>query len=50
MVTHPNDTLAALEWAIRAALVASVTDDMVRLVYLPALQELRDGAQREARA
>ena len=48
-MSHPNDTLAALEWAVAQAREAAKTDDMVRLNYLPALQEQRDAALREAR-
>lgn len=45
---HPNDKLAALDWAVRQA--QKHTDDtLVKLSVLPVLQELRDQAQREAR-
>jgi len=47
--THPNDRLAALEWAVAQAREAAKTDDMVRLTVLPALQEEHDHALREAR-
>ena len=49
MTMHPNDRLAALEWALARAREAAKTDDLVRLTHVPALQELRDEAQREAR-
>lgn len=44
---HPNDKLAALDWAVQQAQKSD--DALVRLNVLPALQELRDEAQREAR-
>ena len=49
MTTHPNDKLAALDWAVSKAREESRADDMVRLMHLPALQELRDQALREVR-
>ncbi|CAD7379515.1 hypothetical protein GGR60_000918 [Xanthomonas arboricola] len=49
MTMHPNDRLAALEWALARARDAGKTDELVRLTHVPALQELRDEAQREAR-
>ncbi|MBV6794273.1 hypothetical protein [Xanthomonas euvesicatoria] len=45
---HPNDKLAALDWALKFAREAGKTDELVRLTHVPALQELRDEAQ-EAR-
>lgn len=45
---HPNDKLAALEWAVNQAR-KDTTDPLVRYSILPALQQLRDEAQREAR-
>ena len=45
-MTHPNDVLAALEWAITQA--EDSADPIVRLANLPALRELRDTAKREA--
>ena len=47
-MTHPNDTLGALDWAVGKAEQDAATDDLVRLVYLPALREKRDEAKREA--
>jgi len=48
-VIHPNDKLAALDWAVNQA--KQPTDDpLVKLSVLPALQQLRDQAQREARS
>lgn len=46
---HPNDRLAALEWAVNRARETAQTDDLVRLSVLPALQAERDKAQKEAR-
>lgn len=45
---HPNDTLAALEYAVKKAREDAETDDLVKLVYLPALQEKRDEVKRES--
>lgn len=44
---HPNDKLAALDWAVQQA-QKSADDVLVRLSVLPVLQQLRDEAQREA--
>ncbi|WP_165402891.1 hypothetical protein [Pseudoxanthomonas winnipegensis] len=49
MSIHPNDRLAALDWAVARAKEAAKTDDLVRLNVLPALQAERDKAQQEAR-
>jgi hypothetical protein len=49
MSIHPNDRLAALDWALARAKEAAKTDDLVRLNVLPALQAERDKAQMEAR-
>jgi hypothetical protein len=49
MSIHPNDRLAALDWAVARAKEAAKTDDLVRLNVLPALQAERDKAQMEAR-
>ncbi|WP_161556434.1 hypothetical protein [Xanthomonas arboricola] len=46
---HPNDKLAALDWALAKAHEAATGDELIRLTHLPALQQLRDQAQREAR-
>ncbi|MCI2243840.1 hypothetical protein L3067_04355 [Xanthomonas sp. PPL568] len=46
---HANDKLAALQWAVERAREAAAGDELVRLNVLPALQQLRDDAQREAR-
>ena len=45
---HPNDKLAALDWAVPQA-QKSADDVLVRLSVLPVLQQLRDEAPREAR-
>ena len=45
---HPNDKLAALDWAVQQAQKAT-DDTLVKLSVLPVLQELRDQAQREER-
>ncbi|CAD1792744.1 hypothetical protein [Xanthomonas arboricola] len=47
--SHPNDKLAALQWAVERARQAAAGDELVRLNVLPALQQLRDEARREAR-
>ena len=44
---HPNDIIAALEWAVAQA--RAKDDEIVRLTHMPALQELLDEARREAR-
>ncbi|MBB5860205.1 hypothetical protein [Xanthomonas arboricola] len=49
MSIHPTDKLAALDWALARARDAGKTDELVRLTHVPALQELRNEAQREAR-
>ncbi|WP_165424283.1 hypothetical protein [Pseudoxanthomonas winnipegensis] len=49
MSTHPSDTLAALQWAIEQARKAPADDHLVRLVYLPALQEAQSNLLREVR-
>lgn len=49
MDLHPNDKLAALEWAVKQATAAANGDALVKLNTLPTLQQLRDDAQREAR-
>ena len=46
---HPNDALAALQWAVTKATKDAETDDYVRLAILPHLREMHDVAQREAR-
>ncbi|MDY4296792.1 MULTISPECIES: hypothetical protein [unclassified Xanthomonas] len=46
---HPNDKLAALDWALAKAREAATGDDLVRLSVLPALQQVRDDAQRDVR-
>ncbi|WP_155758242.1 hypothetical protein [Xanthomonas arboricola] len=46
---HPNDKLAALDWALSRAREAAAIDELIRLTHLPTLQQLRDQAQREAR-
>ncbi|MCC5068288.1 hypothetical protein [Xanthomonas campestris] len=46
---HPSDKLAALDWALSRARDAAANDEPIRLTHLPALQQLRDEAHREAR-
>jgi hypothetical protein len=46
---HPNDKIAALEWAIRQAEADNPQDAMAKLIYLPALKSMRDDAIRESR-
>lgn len=46
---HQNDRLAALQWAVERAREAAAGDELVRLNVLPALQQLRDDAQRDVR-
>lgn len=46
MSAHPDDKLAALQWAIEQAEKSELT--LVRLNVLPALRELRDDAKKEA--
>lgn len=46
---HPQDTNAALEWAVKQAEAAAKTDELVRLTHLPALRSLRDQAARDSR-
>lgn len=44
---HPNDIIAALEWAAQQARIDD--DELVRLNVYPALQELLAEARRESR-
>ncbi|MEA9550498.1 hypothetical protein VC253_01300 [Xanthomonas campestris] len=46
---HSSGKPAALDWALARAREAGKTDELVRLTHVPALQELRDEAQGEAR-
>ncbi|CAD7382810.1 glycoside hydrolase family 32 protein [Xanthomonas arboricola] len=46
---HPDDNLAALDWALSRAREVAVSDELIRLTHLPALQQQRDQALREAR-
>lgn len=48
-MTEPTDIIASLDYAIRKAREDAPHDTLVRLIYLPALQEQRDAALREAR-
>ncbi|MFL7986236.1 hypothetical protein [Xanthomonas vasicola] len=41
---HPNDRLAALDWALSRAREAAASDQLIHLTHLPALQHLRDQA------
>lgn len=43
---HPNDLLAAIEWALRKA-EAEQNDVQTRLMIIPALREMMDAAKRE---
>ena len=43
---HPNDLLAALEWALRKA-EAAHDDTQVRLMVIPALREMISEARKE---
>lgn len=47
---HPNDKIAALEWAIKQAEANKGQDEMAKLIYLPALKSMRDDAIRGSRA
>ncbi|WP_157862422.1 hypothetical protein [Xanthomonas sp. NCPPB 1128] len=49
MNIHEKDKLAALQWAVERAREAAAGDELVRLNVLPALQQLRDDAQRDVR-
>lgn len=49
MSIHPNDKLAALQWALDRARDAAAGDDLVRLSVLPVLRQMRDEAQGEVR-
>ncbi|NJC47359.1 UNVERIFIED_ORG: hypothetical protein GGR78_000580 [Xanthomonas campestris] len=46
---HMNDKLAGLDWALNRARESAARDELIRLTYRPALQQLRDQAQRETR-
>lgn len=46
-MSHPNDMLAALDWAVAQA-EKHQDDPLVRLIVLPALREKRDEAKRKA--
>ena len=45
---HPNDKLAALDWAISQARGVAQQDSCIRKTVLTVLQQMRDEAQREA--
>lgn len=47
MNIHPNDKLAALQWAVSQAEKAK-DDPLVGLSILPCLREMQDEAKREA--
>lgn len=49
MSSNPNDTIAALDLAIKCLREARLDDALVDLIYLPALQDLRNKVQQEAR-
>ena len=46
---HPNDKLAALDWAIFQARSAVQQDSCFRTTILTVLQQMREEAQKEAR-
>ena len=46
---HPNDKLAALDWAISQARSAAPADAWVKKTVLPVLQQMRDDVQKTAR-
>ncbi|MBV6857250.1 hypothetical protein KWH07_06275 [Xanthomonas campestris pv. zingibericola] len=46
---HPNDMPAPPDWTLNHARESAASYELVRLMQVPALQELRDEAQREAR-
>ena len=46
---HPNDKLAALDWAISQARSAASNDAWVKQTVLPVLQKMRDEVQKEVR-
>ena len=45
---HPNDKLAALDWAISQARGAESNDAWVKQTVLPVLQQMRNELQKEA--
>lgn len=47
-MSDPNDKLAALDWALIQAGADTSNDPQVRLIYLPALREMRAHAAKEA--
>lgn len=47
-MADPNDRLAALDWAVAKAAADTSDDSQVRLIYLPALREMRQEAAKEA--
>lgn len=50
MSAHPQDRLAALDWVIAMAQQSPNKDSPLGALYMAALREMRDEAQREARA
>ncbi len=50
MSAHPQDKLAALDWVIAMAQQSPHRDSPLGSLYLAALREMRDEAQREARS
>ena len=44
---HPNDKLAALDWAISQARSAASNDAWVKQTVLPVLKQMRNDTQRE---
>ena len=49
MDMHPNDAIAALQWAVGKAQAEAETSDYVRLAILPHLREMHRIAQAESR-
>ena len=46
---HPNDKLAALDWAISQARSAASNDAWVHQTILPVLHQMREDIQKEVR-
>ena len=46
---HPNDKLAALDWAISQARSAASNDAWVKQTILPVLQQIGDQVQKNVR-
>ncbi|WP_221176640.1 hypothetical protein, partial [Xanthomonas vasicola] len=46
---HPNDMPAPLDWTLNHARESAASNELMRLMHMPAPQQLRNEAQREAR-